>query len=241
MNRYGSQHRAIRRRMLPFAVGQRCVRCGEPIREGQAIDLDHTDDGTGYLGFACASCNRSAGATAGNRARGRRKKAKDMKDTVLGVDIATDRSHTSIVAAGRLDSGEVAFELTYLDGSDTAADVLALAVERSTAVVVVDPRSPASTLIAPLKALGVNVTTPTTHDMAVAHGRFLDEFRAGRLRYVAHPALTLAAQHADTRPLAGGEALERRKVDADASPLTAAELAVWAVICPPPVKQIFAY
>jgi hypothetical protein len=35
---------------------------------GQQIDLDHADNGT-YLGFAHAGCNRSAGATKGNRAR----------------------------------------------------------------------------------------------------------------------------------------------------------------------------
>ncbi|WP_139238407.1 hypothetical protein [Streptomyces aidingensis] len=36
---------------------------------GDQLDLDHDDDGDGYLGWAHASCNRSAGATKGNRAR----------------------------------------------------------------------------------------------------------------------------------------------------------------------------
>jgi hypothetical protein len=60
----------------------------------------------------------------------------------------------------------------------------------------------------------------------------LDELRAGRLGYVEHEALTTAVQHAMARPLAGAEALERRRVDVDASPMTAAELAVWALVRP---------
>ena len=161
-----------------------------------------------------------------------------MKDTKFGVDISVDRMHTSVVAAGRLDDGTVAIELVdYIDGSDTALRIVAIAVERSSTSVVLDPRSPAATLVAPLEALGVKVVTMTAHDLAVAHGSFIDEFRAGRLRYVAHPVLTLAVQHAVTRPLAGGEALERRKSDADASPLTAAEMAVWALVAAPPPKE----
>ncbi|MFE6845059.1 hypothetical protein [Streptomyces sp. NPDC057686] len=35
---------------------------------GELLDLDHADDG-GYLGWAHASCNRSAGAARGNRLR----------------------------------------------------------------------------------------------------------------------------------------------------------------------------
>lgn len=34
---------------------------------GQPLHLDHTDDRTGYLGFAHAACNRKAGARKGAR------------------------------------------------------------------------------------------------------------------------------------------------------------------------------
>ena len=124
--------------------------------------------------------------------------------------------------------------LEYLDGPDHAATVAEIAGRAVELLgVVVDPRSPAATLVEPLQALGVNLTTPTTHEVAVAHGRFVDELRAGRLKIAEHPNLDAAAQHALARPLAGGEALDRRKPAVDQSPLVAAELAVWKVLAKP--------
>jgi len=40
-------------------------------------DLDHTDDGLGYLGPAHRTCNRSKGARKGNRLRGKRSKRRE--------------------------------------------------------------------------------------------------------------------------------------------------------------------
>lgn len=212
-------------------VGRPCVRCGRPITAGDEVDLDHRDDGAGWLGLAHSSCNRSAGATRGNRQRGRKL---ILKEHAIAVEISTDRRHTAIVAAAPHAAG-AAFELLdYLDGSDTAAAVADLAADAR--AVVIDPRSPAATLIGPLRTLGVTVTEPSTYEVAVAHGRFVDEFRAGRLRYVAHPALDAAVQAAELRSLAGSHALERRRVEADQSPLVAAELAVWALLTVEPKR-----
>lgn len=60
--------RAARAALVP---GTPCPRCGEPMTPDQALDLDHTDDRQGYLGLSHASCNRSHGATLGNRMRAR--------------------------------------------------------------------------------------------------------------------------------------------------------------------------
>jgi hypothetical protein len=226
-DRYGHRHRRLRAYLVATMDGRLCARCGRPLRAGDAVDLDHVDGGgpTDYLGLAHAHCNRSTAARKGNALRGQRRRLKYMKDVVLGVEISTDRQHTSVVAAGRLDDTVVAFELVgYFDGTDTAALVRDLAADRS-AQVVIDPRSPAATLIEPLSGLnswGRKLLEPTAHDVAVAHGRFVDELRAGRLKYKGHWALDAAVQHADTRPLAGAEAVERRRTDVDVSPLTAA-------------------
>jgi hypothetical protein len=49
---YGETHKARRRGLEPFVATGRCpcARCGLPILQGQAWDLDHTDDRRGYLG-----------------------------------------------------------------------------------------------------------------------------------------------------------------------------------------------
>jgi hypothetical protein len=61
-NKYDAHHRALRKRLEPFvASGQAiCARCKEPIRRGERWDLDHRDDGQGYLGPSHATCNRQA-------------------------------------------------------------------------------------------------------------------------------------------------------------------------------------
>lgn len=163
-----------------------------------------------------------------------------LENVALGVEVSTDRLHTSVAAAAR-DGDRVAVALLeYLDGTDTAATVAEIAGRAIDLLgVVIDPRSPAATLVEPLQALGVVLTIPNTHEVAVAHGRFIDELRAGRLRIADHPQLDAAAQHALTRPLAGGEALDRRKPVADPSPLVAAELAVWRVLTAPPPAPAF--
>lgn len=157
-----------------------------------------------------------------------------------GVEVSTDRAHTSVVAATELEACTMVELVAYLDDSATAEAVAGL-VGTSPIAVVVDPRSPAATLIAPLQALGVKVTEPSTHDLAVAHGVFLDALKAQQLRVVSHPALDTAAQHALTRPLAGGEALERRRPEQDTSPLTASELAVWGLLRHPKPEPFFIY
>ena len=69
-DRYGAAHRRTRAATVGQAVGKPCARCHEPIRAGDAVDLDHADDDpTRYLGYSHRSCNARAGAVNGNRAR----------------------------------------------------------------------------------------------------------------------------------------------------------------------------
>lgn len=232
MSRYGRRHRAIRRALLAGAIGKPCVRCGQPIDAGQGVDLDHADDGRNYRGLAHATCNRRAGQERGEALkRARRHPIMKLENVAIGVEISVDRMHTSIAAAAQTDAAVTVALVDYLDGSDTAAKVAEIAGRAVGLIgVVIDPRSPAATLIGPLESLGVVVTQVNTHQVTVAHGRFVDELRAGRLKIADHPQLDAAAQHALTRPLAGAEALERRKPLVDTSPLAAAELALWMVL-----------
>ncbi len=235
--KYAGKHRRLSELLRSQAYGRPCVRCGLPMLPGQKLDLDHDDDNAArYRGVAHAHCNRSAGATKGNRARTTKRRRIIMTSSAYGVEVSTDRAHTSIAAATSHEAITVVELAAYLDGSDTAAEIARIVGDAPIAVVI-DPRSPAATLIAPLRALWVTVTESSTHDLAVAHGVFLDELKAQRLKVVSHPALDTAAQHAMSRPLAGGEALERRRPDADTAPLTAAELAVWALLRAPSAAE----
>lgn len=70
MARYGRRHHELRLRLLPSAYGTPCVRCGELMKQGQKLDLDHDErdaSGLTYRGFSHSSCNRS---TAGHNPKG---------------------------------------------------------------------------------------------------------------------------------------------------------------------------
>jgi hypothetical protein len=237
--RYRGQHQAIRAARLPYAYGSGCVRCGRPMLPGQPLDLDHTDDGAGYLGFAHSRCNRQAGARLANdRRRLRKDRLMDMlTDVVLGIEIAQDRSRTSIVGAGRMDDGYVLIALLhYLSGTDAVGAVLAETKDRTVDAVVIDPHSPAATLVLPLTAAGVEVTELSTSDVAVAHGEFIDELKAGRIRHGGQPELTAAVRHSAARPLGGSMAWQRRGAAVDVAPVLAATWAVWGLLHAAPVE-----
>ena len=65
--RYNSTHKALRRILRAQYLGRPCARCGKVLEEADHPELDHADDGRGYVGFSCRRCNRAAGAA---KARG---------------------------------------------------------------------------------------------------------------------------------------------------------------------------
>jgi hypothetical protein len=253
VTRYGGDHQALRRAAKPFAYGQPCSRCGQVMRPGQALDLDHRDDGTGWLGFAHARCNRQAGGRLGRARQIERARRKTLIDEyALGVEIAEDRRHTSVVAAGAVEGDVVLVDLkAYLDGPDATGVVLELLEERKAQAsdddplperkmraVAIDPHSPAATLIKPLdiplRNAGVKLLLPSTSDVVVAHGEFLDTLAAGRLRHAGQPELTAAVRAGTQRPMGGAVGWARRGEQVDGGPLRAATLACWAWTNRPP-------
>lgn len=74
---YGALHKAVRKEYLArYKPGQKCVRCGHPTFYPQdRLDLDHRDDGRGYLGLSHSSpcrtcgerCNQAAGGEKAQR------------------------------------------------------------------------------------------------------------------------------------------------------------------------------
>lgn len=93
---YGWEQQKIRLALLEvFRDGQRCPRCGKPMRYFQKLDAGHVvsralGGGRGPRRLEHANCNRSAGATLGNSMR--RKPA-----TVAGVRAAGKRAVAATV------------------------------------------------------------------------------------------------------------------------------------------------
>ena len=66
---YDSEHDALRAQLLPLAIGTPCPRCGQPMLEGQELDLGHPEGAARSVApdsradrIEHARCNRSAGA-----------------------------------------------------------------------------------------------------------------------------------------------------------------------------------
>ena len=66
---YDWAHQQKRARMLPLAIGKRCIYCGGVMLEWMPLDLDHTTDSITH-----SRCNRAAGARFGNTMRGLRRR-----------------------------------------------------------------------------------------------------------------------------------------------------------------------
>lgn len=80
--RYRHAHQQERKRWAPLvARGEaqcaeaRCLMTSRWIPPGSTWDLAHDETGTIVIGVSHAKCNRSEGATRGNRMRGRRRGA----------------------------------------------------------------------------------------------------------------------------------------------------------------------
>ena len=86
----GSDHQADRERLrAQLRDGEPCWRCGKPMYKWQELDRDHVIDralggAQGPAVLAHASCNRSKGATLGNRLQPRTIKAAG-RDTICAA------------------------------------------------------------------------------------------------------------------------------------------------------------
>lgn len=147
----------------------------------------------------------------------------------FGCEISRKRDRCAVMAAGRDETGKLLIDLApfYGNPKDAVARIVTLQEAHDPVAVVVDPRSDAGTLIRPLKEAGVWLTEPSTQDVVVAHGEFMDLVNNGQVAHLGQAPLTAAVKAAQQRPLGGAQAWERR-VEVDQSPLVAATLAVWA-------------
>jgi hypothetical protein len=163
-----------------------------------------------------------------------------LTECALGIEISEDRRHVSIASAGRPASGAEFAVIELVAYLETPADVVDPVVRQAALGVAIDPHSHAATLIKPLREAGIAVVELSTSDVVVAHGDFLDEVNAGRIRHVGHPQLDAAVRHGMQRPLGGASTWDRRAAPVDIGPLTAATWALWA-LRNTPIPQLFVF
>lgn len=143
--------------------------------------------------------------------------------------LAVDASHDREFSVSACWTGE---EFSHVEevwaSGDEAATLRWVAAKAGRRIpVVIDSMSPAASLIPGLKALGVNVHTGTSGDMAKACGMWLGEVLAGRLTHGNQPSVNTALMGATQRDIgsAGGWGWDRRDPSINIAPLVAHSLA----------------
>jgi hypothetical protein len=158
--------------------------------------------------------------------------APDLEDGLVAfaVDVTPARSRASIGVAGKVGGGEYVEVVDAGDGTGWVVGRIVELVDRWQPVaVVVDPRSPAGSLIPELEDQGVTVTPVTSTEYAQACGALFDAVvDRRRLR---HPSagncghlgdlLAAAVGNAKTRPIGDAWGWDRRDPAVDISPLVA--------------------
>ena len=149
----------------------------------------------------------------------------------FSVDVVPDRSAASIGVAGwRQDRRRHVEIVEHRPGVDWV-------VERMTGLdrrwrplpTVVDPASPAGSLLVDLAAAGVATVTVSAREYAQACGQIFDAVIDGQVRHLEQPVLNGAVSAARKRPLGDAWAWAR-KTGGDISPLVAVTLAHWGLV-----------
>lgn len=158
---------------------------------------------------------------------------------VLAVDVSPTRAWGSIVACGINDEGLMHVEITgyeqydYRPGTDwIAGRIRDMWNNLKPDAIIIDDKSPASSLITELENVGVKIVSPTATEYAIACGEFHVGCvpRKGEVPKIVHTGqqpLTNAVAAAVKRDLADKWAWDKKNVAQDISPLVAATLATW--------------
>jgi hypothetical protein len=160
--------------------------------------------------------------------------AQDVGSKIVGpvtfcVDVAEDRSWASIGAAGEGSGGGLHVEVVdYKAGTGWLVKrIVEVASRHVAANVVIQPNSPAGSMIAELDEAGLRIMKVNTVEYAQACGMFYDAVTDGAIRHIGQPELNFAVNGTIKRPSGDAFVWDRRKSSIDISPLTAVTLAAW--------------
>jgi hypothetical protein len=149
----------------------------------------------------------------------------------LAVDAAPRKIAGTIAAAWRRPDGCMDVEIIeHRGGVSWLPKRLAEIVQAHRPIAtVIDPASPAGSMIDEIESLGVEVTKPTMREVAQGCGRFFNMVMDSRtLRHGGDPDLTAAVAGAVRRDLGDAWAWARKATNIDISPLVGVTLAAWA-------------
>lgn len=147
--------------------------------------------------------------------------------TAIALDVAADRSWSSIAAAGPCDGRIVVEVVDHRPGvAWLAAGIREARAARRGAPVIADALVAAS-IVAELTRARIAVDTVGAADHARACGTFVDLLASGRLAHRSQAVLDDAVSGAARRPLGDAWLWSRHRSTADISPLVAVTLAAW--------------
>lgn len=156
--------------------------------------------------------------------------SKPVDPVAFAADITPDRQRGTISLAARRADGLLHIETVHNDRGTgwIVPRLIELTAKWKPCAVVLDPGSPAGSLIAELQEAGVEPLLTSTRDVGQACGAFFDLVRDNKLRHMDDPKLNLALGSARKRPLgdSGAWAWHRKDSATDITPLVAATLAL---------------
>lgn len=151
---------------------------------------------------------------------------------VFGIDIAPDRGRAAISVAGKRPD-----EIPHIESVDSrpgahwiVGRVDELLEKWGDLTIVIDDKASAGSLITDLENMyGVTLIRPTSREIAAGCSRLFDACESDNVRHLGQSVLDDAVDAAVKRYVGDAWMLDRRKPDADISPLVSAALAYWAV------------
>jgi hypothetical protein len=155
-----------------------------------------------------------------------------MTDPVcIAFDVSPDR-HSSVVAAGRSDTGHFMVELIHSrQGTGWLVERLEeLYRNHEVAKVVCDGYGPSAAIANRVDEAGITVARMDSGDYGKACGLFVDHVGERMLRHLGQSELDNAIRGAKARPLVDRWAWSRTKSTINISPLVAATLALWTAV-----------
>ena len=159
-------------------------------------------------------------------------RSKALSKLVLAIDVSPNREQAAVALAGLRDDELVHVELDESrEGTGWIVEhVAARCAKNPVAAVVVDAKSPASSLVRALRKAKIRVVTTNTDEMTDACADLVDACMNNELRHIAQPQLTLALNNARKRSIGERWAWNRKTAESDITPIVAATLAHWGVL-----------